>query len=321
MSERLKARLQCLNASAGGALGWKNLWNLAADGDLKTMKRLPRSELVAGVNGTDHVQKTALHYAAYAGRADVCEFLQQCGAAIDVADARGKTPPDLARERRHAEVARQMESFEARKGYRDGYREVARLQRERDEREAGALWRKVEAWRREEEAAAEELLLEEHAAANRRRSSRDRDRREGGGGGSGRGGGRPRSRSRSRSRGKLETVRQKAANEGAEGGGKEAREVARLQRKRDEREAGEQKKRPKNTKKHGSPLVDSLLSSLLTNFTLLMLLACILPQAQELPAPYDVVANVCVGAMCLHYYFWRTICVCGVFSYLYINKL
>ena len=115
-------------------------------------------------------------------------------------------------------------------------------------------------------------------------------------------------------------MRQKAANEGAEGaegGGKEAREVARLQRKWDEREAGvlwrkaeEQKKRQKNAKKHGSSLVDSLLSSLLTaiaapvafrqlvvRVTLLMLLAFILPLAQELPAPYDIVADVCVGAM------------------------
>ena len=143
-------------SGAGGSLGWRNVWNLAADGNLKTLKRLQRSELLAHVNDTDHAQKTALHYAAYAGRAETCEFLQQCGAAIDVADAQGKTPPDLARERRHVEVARQLEGFEA--------REVARLRREREEREA-------EVRRREAEAVA-------RAAREAR-----------GGGGAGRGGG------------------------------------------------------------------------------------------------------------------------------------
>ena len=158
-------------SGAGGSLGWRNVWNLAADGNLKTLKRLQRSELLAHVNDTDHAQKTALHYAAYAGRAETCEFLQQCGAAIDVADAQGKTPPDLARERRHVEVARQLEGFEA--------REAARLRREREEREAEVRRREAEAVARaarvarEAREAREEEEEEARAAAAAKRKEEE----------------------------------------------------------------------------------------------------------------------------------------------------
>ena len=104
------------------------------------------------------LQRSALCVAAaYAGRAETCEFLLQCGAAIDVADARGKTPPDLARDRRHVEVARQLEGFEA--------REAARLRREREEREAEVRRREAEAVARAAREAREAREEEEARAA------------------------------------------------------------------------------------------------------------------------------------------------------------
>ena len=46
----------------------------------------------ANINGTDSDSMTALHIASSKGKVELCEYLIQKGAIIDVLDKKGQTP-------------------------------------------------------------------------------------------------------------------------------------------------------------------------------------------------------------------------------------
>jgi hypothetical protein len=63
------------------------------------------------INAVDSNGRTALHYAAELGRADVCmAILSNFGAMLTIVDELGKTPCELAAERGHPELAAQLEA-------------------------------------------------------------------------------------------------------------------------------------------------------------------------------------------------------------------
>jgi hypothetical protein len=63
------------------------------------------------VNSVDSRGRTALHYAAELGRADLClTILTSFGAMLTVVDESGRTPCELAAEQRHPELTAQLEA-------------------------------------------------------------------------------------------------------------------------------------------------------------------------------------------------------------------
>ncbi|KAL6079398.1 Palmitoyltransferase zdhhc13 [Balamuthia mandrillaris] len=69
-----------------------NLWHAARMGNLPLVKRLVEEEGVS-VDATNEDGCTALHYAAYTGRAELVAYLLDCGATIDPISIKEKQTP------------------------------------------------------------------------------------------------------------------------------------------------------------------------------------------------------------------------------------
>ncbi|KAL5227580.1 hypothetical protein ABZP36_015845 [Zizania latifolia] len=91
-----------------GAEQWAPLHAAAARGDSGEVRRLGPDALGA----RDREGRTALHVAAAAGEAEAAAALVDMGADTTAADARGRTPLDVAREKGYQEVVDILERWE-----------------------------------------------------------------------------------------------------------------------------------------------------------------------------------------------------------------
>ncbi|KAK1667639.1 hypothetical protein QYE76_055798 [Lolium multiflorum] len=87
---------------------WAPLHAAAARGDCEEVRRLGPEALAA----RDKDGRTALHVAAAAGEVEAVAELVEMGADAASADARGKTPLDVAREKGYKEVAEILQRWE-----------------------------------------------------------------------------------------------------------------------------------------------------------------------------------------------------------------
>lgn len=95
-------------AAVPDAEHWAPLHAAAARGDCEEVRRLGQEALAA----RDKDGRTALHVAAAAGEAEVVAELVEMGADAAAADARGKTPLDVAREKGYKEVVDILQRWE-----------------------------------------------------------------------------------------------------------------------------------------------------------------------------------------------------------------
>ncbi|XP_062207316.1 protein VAPYRIN-like [Phragmites australis] len=95
-------------AAVPDAEQWAPLHAAAARGDIEGVRRLGPEALAA----RDREGRTALHAAAAAGEAEVAAALVDMGADTSAADARGRTPLDVAREKGYQEVVDVLERWE-----------------------------------------------------------------------------------------------------------------------------------------------------------------------------------------------------------------
>lgn len=95
-------------AAVPDAEQWAPLHAAAARGDCGEVRRLGREALAA----RDKDGRTALHVAAAAGEAEAVAELVDMGADSAAADARGRTPLDVAREKGYKEVVDVLQRWE-----------------------------------------------------------------------------------------------------------------------------------------------------------------------------------------------------------------
>uniref|UniRef100_A0ACD5W245 Uncharacterized protein n=1 Tax=Avena sativa TaxID=4498 RepID=A0ACD5W245_AVESA len=100
--------LEPVAAAVPDAEQWAPLHAAAARGDCGEVRRLGPDALEA----RDKDGRTSLHVAAAAGEAEVVAELVEMGADAAVADARGRTPLDVAREKGYKEVADILQRWE-----------------------------------------------------------------------------------------------------------------------------------------------------------------------------------------------------------------
>ncbi|KAF8716894.1 hypothetical protein HU200_025995 [Digitaria exilis] len=97
-----------LAAAPGDAERWATLHAAAARGDCGEVRRLGPEALAA----RDREGRTVLHAAAAAGEVEAVAVLVDMGADTSAADARGRTPMDVAREKGYQEVVDVLERWE-----------------------------------------------------------------------------------------------------------------------------------------------------------------------------------------------------------------
>ncbi|RLN23975.1 hypothetical protein C2845_PM07G27330 [Panicum miliaceum] len=95
-------------AAPDAAEQWAPLHTAAARGDCGEVRRLGPEALAA----RDREGRTVLHAAAAAGEAEAVAVLVDMGADTSAADARGRTPMDVAREKGYQEVVDVLERWE-----------------------------------------------------------------------------------------------------------------------------------------------------------------------------------------------------------------
>ncbi|PAN27766.1 hypothetical protein PAHAL_5G105500 [Panicum hallii] len=95
-------------AAPDAAEQWAPLHAAAARGDCGEVRRLGPEALAA----RDREGRTVLHAAAAAGEAEAVAVLVDMGADTSAADARGRTPMDVAREKGYQEVVDVLERWE-----------------------------------------------------------------------------------------------------------------------------------------------------------------------------------------------------------------
>ena len=133
-------------SQGGGTLGWRNLWNLAEDGDVKAMQnRVDQNDLLEHVNDLDTSGKTALHFACYANRLEVALFLLKCGASVAIKDCNGKTPIDIAMSRSYTQMADEIHAWIIQDCWRvHNYRRIMYAMRLATAEEESALY--IQTW-------------------------------------------------------------------------------------------------------------------------------------------------------------------------------
>lgn len=87
------------------------IFETVENGDLNTLKRLinnhPEDDVIDYINSQNPITGISLlHIAAKNGFLDICEYLQQNGALIDITDLKGKTPLHYAAKGSHENVCR-----------------------------------------------------------------------------------------------------------------------------------------------------------------------------------------------------------------------